>query len=267
MAAENKYLCAIAIPVYKKELFPLEVKSFKQCLHVLGNRDVYLITYPELDCSIYESIAESEGIRLNKKFFSKSYFNNIDGYNRLVLDKLFYSEFKNYSYILIYQLDAYVFRDDIDNWCSKGYDYVGAPWFTNYSTAEEGSLYAVGNGGFSLRRVAYFINLLTTRRWIFDFKKMPSNKGLFARIKFLLRGYNNIDSIISQSFYNEDIFYCIFLRNSRFPLKVPAPEEAAAFSFEKSPSFLYKLTGNNLPMGCHAFEKNEYLSFWHDIIK
>ena len=30
--------------------------------------------------------------------------------------------------MLIYQLDAYVFKDELLNWANKGYDYIGAPW-------------------------------------------------------------------------------------------------------------------------------------------
>ena len=40
------------------------------------------------------------------------------------------------------------------------------------------------------------------------------------------------------------------------------PEEAIAFSFELSPSYLYKLNGNYLPFGCHAWYKYEYENFW-----
>ena len=28
--------------------------------------------------------------------------------------------------MLIYQLDCYLFEDKIDEWCNKGYDYIGA---------------------------------------------------------------------------------------------------------------------------------------------
>lgn len=50
------------------------------------------------------------------------------GYNRLMLSEDLYSAFSNYEYILICQSDAYIFRDELKEWCEAGYDYVGAPW-------------------------------------------------------------------------------------------------------------------------------------------
>ncbi len=43
-----------------------------------------------------------------------------------MMDNTFYKQFLNYEYILIYQLDAFVFKDEL-NYCSQGIDYVGAP--------------------------------------------------------------------------------------------------------------------------------------------
>lgn len=259
--------CAVAIPVYKKDMDTLEKKSFDQCVRVLGGRDLYLVTYPELNCSLYESMAREAGVRLKKKLFDKSFFKGVAGYNRLMLDSQFYQAFADYTHLLIYQLDAYVFSDDLDYWCSRDYDYVGAPWFDGFGSAESGNLYTVGNGGFSLRRVAYFINLLTTRRGIFSFSNLPADRGIIAKLKFLAGGYNHIDSLIGRNTINEDHFYCIALKNSRFAPRLPSPQEAALFAFEQSPAYLYQLIGNRLPMGCHAFEKYEYHTFWLDKIK
>lgn len=257
--------CAIAIPVYKPNMEALEKKSFIQCLRVLGSRDIYLVTHSDIDLSLYKQLAEVEKAKIETKLFDKSFFGSVGAYNRLMLDKNFYLGFADYSYMLIYQLDAYVFSDDLDYWCSRGYDYIGAPWFDYFATSAEGLLYTVGNGGLSLRRVAYFTNLLTTRKGIFSFRHLPTEKALIPRLKFIAGGHNRIDSIIAKNTLNEDHFYCIFLRNSRFAPSLPSPEEAAAFAFERSPSYLYRLIGK-LPMGCHAFEKNEYTTFWRDKI-
>lgn len=258
--------CAVAIPVYKEDMDTLEKKSFCQCVRVLGRRDLYLVTYPELDCSLYESIAEEAGVKLKKQLFDNMFFKDVAGYNRLMLDRQFYQAFATYTHLLIYQLDAYVFSDDLDYWCGQGYDYVGAPWFDGFGRAESGSLYTVGNGGFSLRRIAYFINLLTTRRGIFSYSNLPTDSGIITKLKFLAGGYNHIDSLIRRNTINEDHFYCIVLKDSKFPPILPSPQEAARFAFEQSPAYLYKLIGNRLPMGCHAFEKYEYHTFWLDKI-
>ena len=111
--------------------------------------------------------------------FSDEYFASLRGYNKLVLDELFYMRFLKYQYMLIYQLDAFVFKDELLLWAEKGYDYIGAPWIPpkhSYLTLR-GRLkiqlkyfiytllnddrrklkkycnYQVGNGGFSLRKI------------------------------------------------------------------------------------------------------------------
>lgn len=263
----GREICAIAIPVYKPDMEALEKKSFIQCLRVLGNRDIYIFTHSGIDLGQYKEIAESHYIELRTKLFDKSFFGSVGAYNRLMLDKQFYLAFADYNYLLLYQLDAYVFSDDLDYWCSRGYDYIGAPWFDYFATSAEGKLYAVGNGGLSLRRTAYFTNLLTTRRGIFGFRHLPTDDNrLLTKLKFISGGYNKIESLIERNTLNEDHFYCIFLRTSRFAPIMPSPKEAAAFAFERSPSYLYNLIGR-LPMGCHAFEKNEYTTFWRDKIK
>ena len=42
-----------------------------------------------------------------------------------MVSPLFYLNFKKYRYLLIYQLDALVFRDELLEWCSKEIDYIG----------------------------------------------------------------------------------------------------------------------------------------------
>jgi len=44
-----------------------------------------------------------------------------------MMSPAFYDAFKAFDYILIYQLDAFVFRDELEYFCSLGYDYIGAP--------------------------------------------------------------------------------------------------------------------------------------------
>jgi hypothetical protein len=84
--------------------------------------------------------------------------------------------------MLIYQLDAWVFKDDLMKWCNKGYDYIGAPWFEDFGSYEKGKkLWRVGNGGFSLRKIKYFCKVLS---WKWPVIK-PKIKNLF-NVHFLL---------------------------------------------------------------------------------
>jgi hypothetical protein len=69
----------------------------------------------------------------------------------------FYEVFRQYEYMLIYQLDCWVFRDELEMWCDKGYDYIGAPFFVKWFV--DRGIY-VGNGGFSLRKISNIIEYL-----------------------------------------------------------------------------------------------------------
>ncbi|MFT3825794.1 MAG: DUF5672 family protein [Chitinophagaceae bacterium] len=170
---------AIVVPVYKISPDSDEAFSLKQCLKVLFRHDIYLVCAEGLAIEEYEKIIQAnKGEETTVSFmrFPAQYFSSIAGYNQLMLSKDFYKKFSAYQYMLIYQLDAFIFRDDLENWCSKGYDYVGAPWI-NWSWSEHYARFLtlprkvftklgykgynlVGNGGFSLRKTTSFINNL-----------------------------------------------------------------------------------------------------------
>lgn len=59
--------------------------------------------------------------------FDDAYFKSPKTYNKLLINPLFYERFVAYEFMLIHQLDAYVFKDELEKWCNKGYDYIGAP--------------------------------------------------------------------------------------------------------------------------------------------
>lgn len=81
--------------------------------------------------------------------FDDKWFESVSTYSVFMLTKEFYEKFTSYEFLLIYQLDAWVFRNELEYWCAQGYDYLGAPWFKDATT-----MYSkAGNGGFSLRNV------------------------------------------------------------------------------------------------------------------
>ena len=48
-------------------------------------------------------------------------------YSDYVLSSEFYDTFKAYDYMLLYQLDAFVFEDRLMEFWELKYDYIGAP--------------------------------------------------------------------------------------------------------------------------------------------
>jgi 3,5-epimerase/4-reductase len=78
----------------------------------------------------------------------------VNDYNNLLLSLNFWQLLKG-EYILIYQEDTCIFKDNIEDFL--GFDYIGAPW----PESQKENINSVGNGGFSLRRRKAMIEVLT----------------------------------------------------------------------------------------------------------
>lgn len=265
----------VVIPVYKQKISQLEEMSLQQCCKVLSRHPIYLVTHDALDCAVYNRIAQESNVQLLRENFDAYYFSGIPGYNALMMSKDFYLRFKQYDYMLVYQLDAYVFRDELDMWCSKGYDYIGAPWFYDCKSHEEGTpLWKVGNGGFSLRNIDTHIKILTRKMPVLGLRTLWNNANWMSLIKrigsvsFHLVGWHNtIDYFVRTYDDFEDFFWCVKIPSLKIDYKIPSAEGAVPFSFELSPAYLYELNGKKLPFGCHAWQKYEYETFWKKYIK
>lgn len=267
------YTACVVIPIYKENPSELEIASFRQVLKVLNKYDIYIYTYQELNIKLYDDAAKQYGKSIKVEFFDKDYFSSITGYNKLCLSVDFYRRCCLYEYMLIYQLDAWVFRDELEYWCSLGYDYIGAPWFTNFGAYEDGEvLWKVGNGGFCLRRNSFFIKMLEYK-WPITYN-VEFGKGFLQFAKSILRCLGICNTIqywisIKSETENEDFllsnYFCFTKRKHLIP-QMPTPHAAAMFSFEQSPTYLYGII-KKIPFGCHAFAKYEYETFWKPYIK
>lgn len=165
-------LCCIVVPVYKDftDLLPNEILSLSQLGKILGRHPIVLVTHNGIDTTTYVNhLVSEDSTSVKIENFDQKYFNDIDGYNSLLLSTEFYKRFSSYNYILIYQLDAWVFRDELEYWCKKGYDYIGAPWFEDWGLGKSEEFREGGNGGFSLRTPNKAIKILKRTRLLFLF--------------------------------------------------------------------------------------------------
>lgn len=266
--------CAIIIPVYKTEITNDEYISLRKCLEILGHYPVIFVTPQSLDCIIYEKECSIFNVRFNRVSFKDEFFYGVDGYNRLLLSKSFYQAFYEYKYILIYQLDAYVFCDELAKWCEKGYDFIGAPLIGSFSDTSFSTIMRVGNGGFSLRNVQTALRFFQSKKNVFTPKQAAKYISLWKKpytrllvwVLMIFGWRNKPDYVAKKWNYNEDDFWSGLLDNSRFALIKPSPEEAMQFSFERFPANLYKLCGEKLPFGCHAWRKYQCDEFWNQFI-
>lgn len=207
----------IGIPVYKINLSKNEEISLRQVERILSKYEKVFIA-PESLGSIY---AEKYKY-LSVKTFPDKYFDDIAGYNKLLLSEDFYQCFIEYKYLLIYQLDAFVFKDELSDFCAMDYDYIGAPW--TYATKPPDCKSYVGNGGLSLRNVKNTISLL---------KKTKEINELWDR--------------------NEDVFFALCGADDIHGFKVAPTYIAKKFSLEENFQSHYKK--EKLPFGCHGWFK------------
>lgn len=227
----------VVVPVYKPRLEGSELKSLLQCIHILGNHPIIIAAPVDLDTGFYQQVSNHE-IQVIR--FAEKYFTSTTGYSELLTSAHFYRSFISFKYILIYQVDAWVFRDELSYWCQQDYDYIGAPWIEKPPITSgkkplvdlsERLYNKVGNGGLSLRKVKTHIRW----SWLVGiiFKFLPKN---------------------------EDILWTLFA-----PLKKPKALHALRFAYELNPEKSYELTDKQLPFGCHAWEKYQN-EFWKNFI-
>lgn len=268
---------AIAIPVYRTPTEP-EMVSLQQCCKVLGHYDTFLVAPEGLDTDVFHSLWAERGLRLNELRFAAAYFRGLKGYNRLCLSRELYDSFDRggYSHILIYQTDAFVFKDDLEAWCAKGFEYIGAP---NVGKARQ-QVYSpnmplrVGNGGFSLRSVKATLRFFDGTDRVFRLGHILRLPLTWKRnywwlsvkaVRYWAKGAKPADVLASWQ-GNEDDMWGSLLGLSEYALRRPTPEEAMYFAFDRFPKELYERIGQ-LPTGCHAWQKYEYDSFWKEIIE
>ena len=249
---------SVVVPVYRATLDPNERISLESAFRVLGGHHLVMVKPEGLDTSEVEWRYRFGGVET----FDPGYFASIQGYNRLLLSTGFYQRFLASRYLLVCQLDVFVFRDDLAPWVERGYDYVGAPWVSGTALSlrihklrmQLGKLLPggrdkvhayetrdrVGNGGFSLRSVATHHRLSIAMRDAID--HYLRNQGTHH--------------------FHEDVFWSIEPSRRGFAHRTPPLEEALSFSWDINPARLHRLSGGRLPMAAHGWYKRRQLAFW-----
>ncbi len=272
MKSSNNKVCVV-ISVYSATPLYYELISLQQCYKILKKRSIYIIAPKGLDLSAYRAVVPDFKV----KYVDKKWLASKLDYNKFKLSQYFYKLFSNYVYLLTYELDAFIFTDDLDEWCDKDYDYIGAPWFDSYDEVE-GNILRVGNSGFSLRKISsikrgiksiYYLDptRYTTIRNYQYLKKSKyfifNNLNKLASVASLL--YKENKSIQNSSFLFEDrVISGVMSRIKNF--KLAPVDEAIRFSFEVNPQILYKMNNDTLPTGCHAWWLYD-LPFWKPFIE
>ena len=256
---------AVVIPFYKDQISAYEEIALKQCEKILADHPKIAIKPVNFDLP---DVAKEVNFQ-NTISFDHRYFKSISGYNRLMLSAEFYKAFLDYEYILIYQMDCFVFSDQLHFWCSQNWDYIGAPWIKktyhkspfelqllnlkqgiasrfNFADNNIPNQYQldnqVGNGGFSLRCVRKFHDLSILMKPLID--HYLSSEG---------------------NLYNEDVFWSLEVNRESRVLNIPNSETALKFAVEVPSIKIEHLKTEDLPFGCHDWDR--YADYWQPVFQ
>lgn len=253
----STHTVCVVIPVYTATLRPFEQAALDRCIAILGKHPIVIVKPETLSLDEWRNRYP----QLQHENFPDEYFAGIKSYNRLLLSDSFYARFSAYEFMLIYQLDAFVFSDQLLTWCASGYDYIGAPWIPKSCAPSTWSLlratirrrifrligkrysngvtehhaqqhYSAGNGGFSLRRIGKMREVLT---------RLPQRAEPYRQG--------------SRDPWAEDLFFSIEANRYRQNLRIPGFRKATAFAWETFPSVAAPFNAGRLPFGCHAWNK------------
>jgi len=272
MSTRPGKLVAIVTPQHRFPLTPEEEISLRHLREYLGKVDRYIIGTQKLP----KEMSDFELRRFPAKFFGSAV-----GYNRLLTTEQFYRAFADYKYILIYQLDCLVFSNALEEWCRKGWDYVGAPWLNDPNDPTKGFA-GVGDGGLSLRNVASALAVLTSKQLLEDpmvrgsktrlFRSTPKLKSAATTAKTVLHQYgfhNNVRWLIREQIkhpkFHEDEFWAFDAPKVVTEFRIPSPHRALDFSFEIAPDYCLKENSGRMPFGCHGWAKYDR-KFWEPFL-
>jgi hypothetical protein len=266
---------AIVVPLSNRtELLPDELVSLKQLRQHLGRYDKFAVAPPGVDLRL----DDFKSIR-----FPAKYFGSVAAHNRMLISPDFYRAFLDYEYIFFYHLDSLAFSDELEQWCSAGWDFIGPPFIPCDETPwiKEPR---VGNGGFALLRVesalkviynryreepgsfwldmftrngAYFLPWIRLMEWVHA--KLP---GLPV-IRGLVYEWRASENPIGLK--NNDMFWS-FLAGRFFPdFRLAPVEEGLRFAFEAAPRKCLEMNGGRMPFGCHAWGRYDR-AFWEQYL-
>ena len=259
----------VVIIAHKNQLSDDEQKSLAQCYKILGRHEIRLVCPEGLDVSVYKRINPSVEVDYIHPKWQSTYAQ----FNELKKSRLLLERYQEFRFVLFYELDAWVFKDDLEYWCSKEFDYIGAPWFTGWHEAtEEKVMIGVGNGGLSLRKIDNGLVILNRVRLIRALHKMRLtriedgkfafrfNQSVFNKI-FKIKDPAVLQKIVQYSPVNEDFFWCMLIGKAFSDFNIAPVTEARHFSFEANPALLFKENNGQLPFGCHAWRRYDP-AFW-----
>ena len=271
-ARHPKRRVAVVVPLSaRKELSPDEELSLAHLCYFLGEYDKFFVV---------PAGSTFHRPRFRTLPFPRKFFGSVAAHNHLLLWPRFYRAFENYEYVLIYHLDSLVFSNALERWCDAGFDYIGAPWLPCDDTpwVKEAR---VGNGGFTLMKVASLLHVLSARyrqrptRYLADVLTRNASwtwpviavlelvHRVFPRAAKIRRIVDYWHTVQNPAIHgrNNDYFWSFEAVQYWPAFRLPPVAVALEFAFEAAPRLCFEMNQRRLPFGCHAWMKFDR-EFW-----
>ncbi len=260
----NQQTVVVLVFTHKPQLDWYEEISLRQCEKVLGgSHPIRLVCPGGLDVGAYLKIAPS----VVPEFVPARFLASIEAYNRFKISSWLYHRFRRYDFILTYELDAFVFRDELLDWCREGWDYIGAPWFEGWDNATaESPFIGGGNSGFSLRRTEPCLRISMAVEWVQ--RILPPRIYRSAKFrKLIFSEYcRNLLDLAGKTDFHEDDFWAVQVPRVFPNFRIAPFERAKYFSLEANARHIFRETQAGMPFGCHAWHRCD-TDFWRPWIE
>lgn len=196
--------CIILVPLHPHKLADYEILSWMQLVKIYGYHEYCPICYVYPKClGDIQTYIDEYNIPTHYYiywpvddyvFSSYENYNLYFGINETTYKFCLQNKFE---WCLIYQLDAFVVRDEIQFWIDKGYDYYGG-----VDTLISGDLITyVYNGGFSLRNCQEILKILDDNPFQYGNLSIPTEDWYISqRCKNIIPGYEAIFFAVSSHF-------------------------------------------------------------------
>ncbi len=257
---------AIVFPVHQPyaRLSRGEQAALRNNAAVLRAHTLVLLAPAKLDLAGYLTALHPAEVQVER--FGRRYFSSRGSYSQLMLSRAFYRRFAGFGHILVCQLDAWVFRDELAEWCGRDYAFVGAPLFEGYDKDTSFRFTRGLNGGLSLRSVPAALDVLDRfhavrqRYWLARATSFGTRTIDVADLsdRYGVRSLEHAQALFPLLVpANEDYRWSYYFADTFDGFPVPDPVTASAFSVEMHPEHLYRMNHDRLPFGVHAWERHE----------
>lgn len=258
----------VVIPIPAPQLRPPEQQSLRRAFRLLARHPLVLLCPAGRAAAIAEAVAAlvGPGARFTLHAVPDPWMASERTYNQLMLRPAFYAHYRAYSHLLIHQLDATVFADELLAWCRRPWDYIGPPCFGPGDPFDPSTVPFNGVGGFSLRRIAAFEAALAAAPLVFRYGDLQrhlrgwSRRGrLVMHARWLacrLTGGCRLPAPPSSLAHwlgiNEDVIFGRQLPMVRPLFRVAPYDEAVRFGIDRHVDEQLRRLGR-LPFGAHAW--------------